>query len=53
MTQAEQPKPHKFVAIDRNVMRGKDEAIARAVTHNMAKRIANALNRYTPNAKGY
>lgn len=47
------PAPHpRFVAVRRLVMRG-TERIAEAVSHTMARRIANALNNHTPNAKGY
>lgn len=42
----------KFVAVGRVIMRG-EESIARARTHNMALRIANALNVYVPNRKGF
>lgn len=41
-----------FVAIKRAVMRG-SECIAVALSHTMARRIANALNRYKPTDKGY
>ncbi len=44
--------PPRFVAIEKNVMRGSDNwAVARSRT--FAKRIANALNHYNPNEKGY
>lgn len=48
----EQRKP-RFVAVRRSklVMRG-EELICRAASHTMAKRIANALNRHTPNRRG-
>lgn len=42
----------QFVAVRRVVMRG-TERIAEAVSSTLARRIANALNRYTPNRKGY
>lgn len=42
----------QFVAIRTAIMRGA-EHIATTQSHNMAKRIANALNAYRPNAKGY
>jgi len=41
----------KFVAVHCAVMRG-PELIARAVSKTMAKRIANALNKHTPNREG-
>jgi hypothetical protein len=42
----------QFVAVEVAVMRGhKREAVA--CSHNMAKRIAAALNRYRPGPKGY
>lgn len=41
-----------FVAIRCNVMRG-GERVATAASNTMAKRIANALNNYTPNRRGY
>lgn len=45
-------KPLPFIAVKLTVMRGsKCEAVASS--HNMAHRIANALNSYTPNSKGY
>lgn len=46
------PKVSYFVAIKRAVMRG-SEAIAHARSHTMARRIAEALNRYRPGPKGY
>lgn len=45
-----QPKL-RFVAIHNIVKRGA-ETWARARSHTFAKRIANALNSYTPNDKG-
>jgi hypothetical protein len=44
------PQP-LFVAIRTVVMRG-SEYIATATSSTMARRIANALNRYKPNEKG-
>lgn len=43
--------PIRWVSIGKIVMRGQ-EAWARARSHTFAKRIANALNQYTPNDKG-
>jgi hypothetical protein len=45
------PTP-KFVAVHKAIMRGA-EFIATAVSHTMALRIANALNSYKPNQKGF
>jgi len=42
----------KFVAIGKIVMRGSD-FVARACSHTMALRIANALNSYVPTRRGY
>lgn len=52
MEQKQQPKSI-FVAVRQSgiVMRGA-EFIARAVSHTMAKRIANALNDHKPNERG-
>lgn len=44
--------PPKFVAVRLAVMRG-SEWIANAGSHNMARRIARALNAYKPNERGY
>jgi predicted amidophosphoribosyltransferase len=44
--------PPKFVAVRVAVMRGA-EWIATAASHNMARRIARALNQYQPNERGY
>lgn len=41
-----------FVAIKLAIMRG-SERVAVAVSHTMARRIANALNLYQPNHRGY
>jgi hypothetical protein len=43
----------RFVAVRQSklVMRG-EELICRASSHTMAKRIANALNKHTPNRRG-
>lgn len=41
----------EYVAIGTSVMYG-DSNVAVARGQNMATRIANALNRYTPNARG-
>lgn len=41
-----------FVAVRRAVMRG-SEMVAQAKSATFARRIANALNRHTPNEKGY
>jgi len=42
-----------FVAVRKSgiVMRGA-QLICRAISHNMAKRIANALNEYKPSKEG-
>lgn len=42
----------QFVAINRKVKRGKFETVAEARSNTFAKRIANALNLYTPNRRG-
>ena len=47
-----QKQPPKFVAVTYLVYRG-SLLICRAVSHTMARRIANALNWYKPNPKGY
>lgn len=44
-------QPIKFTAAGQDVKRGA-ETIARAVSGNMAKRIANALNSYIPDERG-
>jgi hypothetical protein len=44
--------PGRFVAVDRGIRYGSGN-IAFAISRTMAKRIANALNSYTPNKKGY
>jgi hypothetical protein len=47
-------RPYRiFIAVHRSpiVMRGA-EFVARACSHTMAKRIANALNKHTPNERG-
>jgi hypothetical protein len=41
-----------FVAVKQQVLKG-SELIARAVSHTMAHRIANALNAYRPGKKGF
>jgi hypothetical protein len=41
-----------FVAVGKAIMRA-DEFIARARSHTMALRIANALNQYQPNRSGF
>lgn len=41
-----------FSAVNRVIMRG-SEFIARARSHTMALRIANALNKYQPNRSGF
>jgi hypothetical protein len=41
----------KFVAVGPAVLQGA-RTIARAVSKTMAKRIANALNKHTPNREG-
>ncbi len=46
------PRPFMFIAIRRAVMRG-SEMVATAKSHTFARRIANALNAYTPTRKGY
>lgn len=45
------PADHKFVAIGTAVLQGAS-TIARAISKTMAKRIANALNKHTPNREG-
>ena len=45
------PPPPRFANIGTGVMQGK-EFIATASSHNMAKRIANALNWYKPGKRG-
>lgn len=45
------PQP-KFVALKSTVVRA-DQQIARAASSTLARRIANALNRYVPGPKGY
>lgn len=47
----QKPKPI-FVAVNTAVFRG-SQLICRVVSHTMARRIANALNSYKANAKGY
>jgi hypothetical protein len=42
----------KFSAAGQDVKQGKEVTIARAASTNMAKRIANALNSYTPDKRG-
>jgi hypothetical protein len=42
----------KFVAVGKDIKQGRDLTVARAVSTNMAKRIANALNAYTPDKRG-
>lgn len=42
----------RFQAHERVIMRGA-EHVATAMSHNFARRIANALNTYTPNERGY
>jgi hypothetical protein len=42
----------KFSAADKDVKQGLTTTVARAVSTNMAKRIANALNAYTPDKRG-
>lgn len=44
--------PPLFVALRRVVMQG-DKRICEATSSTLARRIANALNRYTPTRKGY
>lgn len=44
-------KAAKFVAVDVDVKQG-PLTIARAVSKSMAKRVANALNKYTPDRRG-
>lgn len=51
MTDTQKPEP-KFSAVGQDVKQGKFETVARAVSGNMAKRIANALNAYTPDKRG-
>jgi hypothetical protein len=47
-----QEKQSVFVAVKTMVYRG-SQLICRAVSHTMARRIANALNDYKPGIKGY
>jgi len=42
----------QFVAVATTIMQG-GRRVAVAVSHNMAKRIARALNLYKPNERGY
>ena len=51
MTEATKPAP-KFSAVDKDVKQGKFDTIARTASKTMAKRIANALNSYTPDKRG-
>lgn len=44
------PKP-QFIAVHSTIKRGA-EIVARAVSSTMARRIANALNCYTPDRRG-
>lgn len=44
--------PAKFVAVDKDIKQGLTTTVARATSTNMAKRIANALNEYTPDRRG-
>jgi len=48
----EPTQPPKFVALKSTVVRA-DQQIARAASSTLARRIANALNRYVPGPKGY
>jgi hypothetical protein len=41
----------QFVAVHTSILQGA-RVIARAISHNMAKRIANALNHHQPNKEG-
>lgn len=43
--------PAKFSAADQDIKQGQ-MTVARAVSKTFAKRIANALNRYTPDRRG-
>lgn len=45
------PSPPQFSAAKQDVKRG-SETVARAMSSNLAKRIANALNCYTPDKRG-
>jgi len=45
-------RPEPFVAVGHRVMRGSED-ICRAKSPNFARRIAAALNRYTPGPKGH
>lgn len=47
-----QKQPAIFVAVKTAVYRG-SQLVCRVVSHTMARRIANALNKYTPGPKGY
>ncbi len=44
-------KTIKFVAVRTNIMQGAKH-IATAISKTFAKRIANALNKHTPNSEG-
>ena len=48
----QEPTTTIFVAVKTAVFRG-SVLIARCISHTMARRIANALNRYHPTEKGY
>lgn len=50
--QLEPAPPHQFVHIGTKVMQGSIQRAA-ACSKTFARRIANALNRYTPNDRGY
>jgi hypothetical protein len=50
-TREDGPQGLRFVAVGNTVYRGQAQ-ICLAFTGNMAKRIANALNKYIPNKKG-
>jgi ATP-dependent Clp protease ATP-binding subunit ClpA len=45
------PAEPKFVSVGFSVLTGA-RVVARAISKTMAKRIANALNKYSPNREG-
>jgi hypothetical protein len=51
MTEPTKSAP-KFVAVGQDVKQGQALTVARATSGTMAKRIANALNAYTPDSRG-
>jgi hypothetical protein len=45
-------RPRKFVAVGRSILKGA-EHVATCISHTLAVRIANLLNRYPAGPKGY